>query len=328
MKFVASLYIENVVFSTHLLPKIQIFYIFCFIFKSICVKIEITERGGFMLEDRLNGNNIKKHFVVEYTKSTTGISMAQHHQHNHYEVYYLLSGERYYFIKDRTYHVQKGNLVLINSEDLHHTANISTPGFERIIVYFSKQLLDGAKELLDGLDLFLPFEKERHLFTFGLHEQAEIEGLLFSMLKLNKKDSEVNLHEQKLLLMQLLMHAYKGMQKQNTDFAYANSTHKTITEVIDYITTHFQEELNLDDIAERFFISPCYLSRTFKKYTDFTFSEYLNYIRIKEAKRLLEETDMNITEVGEASGFNSGTHFGRVFKAQTGMSPMAYKKIK
>jgi len=278
-----------------------------------------------LIENRLSD----KHFVVEYTKSTTGISMAQHHQHNHYEIYYLLSGERYYFIKDRTYHVQKGNLILINSEEMHHTANISTPGFERIIVYFGKDFLEGAKELLDGLDLFLPFEKECHMFTFGLHEQAEIENLLFTMLKEYKKDPKESLPDQKLFLMQLLRHAYKGMQKQNDEgFVYANSTHKTITEVIDYITTHFQEELSLDNVAEKFFISPYHLSRTFKKYTDFTFSEYLNYIRIKEAKRLLEENNMNITEVGEASGFKSGTHFGRVFKAQTGMSPMAYKKRK
>ena len=71
-----------------------------------------------MTAEELSDRNSKRDFVVEYTKSTSGISMSKHHQHNLYEIYYLLSGERYYFIKDRTYHVQKGNLVLINSGDL------------------------------------------------------------------------------------------------------------------------------------------------------------------------------------------------------------------
>ncbi len=280
-----------------------------------------------MPQNELKIKNKEIPFSVEYTKTVKGTSMARHHQHVHYEIYYLLSGERYYFIKDRTYHVQKGNLVFINSEDLHRTANISTPGFERILIYFKEEFLDGAKEMLGGRDLFLPFTSDCHMLSFDLHEQAEIEALLFSMLKEYKKDAAGSLPYQKLFLMQLLLHAHDGVTKQNPEgFQYANPTHKTITEITDYITTHFHEELTLSEVSERFFISPCYVSRTFKKYTGFTFSAYLNYIRIKEAKRLLEEGVLNITEVGEAAGFKSGTHFGRVFKEQTGMSPMAYKK--
>ena len=64
----------------------------------------------------------------------------------------------------------------------------------------------------------------------------------------------------------------------------------------------------------------------FHQYTGDNFNNYLDNIRITEAKRLLEESDMKVYEVAEAVGYSNINYFHNKFKKNTGFSPMAYKK--
>ncbi|MGE5606892.1 MAG: helix-turn-helix transcriptional regulator [Bacteroidota bacterium] len=93
-----------------------------------------------------------------------------------------------------------------------------------------------------------------------------------------------------------------------------------------YLNEHYQEDLNLKTIQERFFISPYHFSRTFKKITGFNFIEYLNSIRTREAQKLLKDSGLPVTEISEHVGFDNLTHFGRVFKKIVGTSPTNYRK--
>ncbi|MEG0502950.1 MAG: helix-turn-helix transcriptional regulator [Cellulosilyticaceae bacterium] len=77
-----------------------------------------------------------------------------------------------------------------------------------------------------------------------------------------------------------------------------------------------------------FYISPYYLSRTFKEGTGFNMINYLNYIRVKNAKVLLDGTSRAITDISQEVGFESTTHFDRVFKEIEGISPLKYRKQK
>ena len=91
--------------------------------------------------------------------------------------------------------------------------------------------------------------------------------------------------------------------------------HRKVSAIVNYINENYEKDyLTLSYLSEHFYISPSYLSRVFRKATGFTFIEYLNSVRIREALRLLRETNFKIIEVGVQSGFKSISHFGRVFK--------------
>ena len=98
-----------------------------------------------------------------------------------------------------------------------------------------------------------------------------------------------------------------------------------ISKVAAYLNTHYKEKIALKDIADKFAISEYYLSRNFRKVTGFYFSEYLNTTRINMAKKLLRESNYNITRISEETGFNTITHFGRMFKNMVGVSPKKYR---
>ncbi len=255
------------------------------------------------------------------------MEMEHYHYHSNYELYYLYSGERYYFIKDKSYHITEGTFVLINKYDIHYTTSPAGKGFERIVLNFDDDFIKDALNSLGNAELIECFKKNTPIIKLQKEDIPFSQGLLNAILnEFNLKSDDYLMYIKSALiqLMIFISRYQKNMQEIEPD--YINSLHKTISDITGYINNHFQENITLDFLAESYFVSPYYLSRTFKKFTGLSFVEYLNSVRIKEAQRLLYKTEMSISEIGEAVGFNSNTHFGRVFKKIAGTSPLAYRK--
>ncbi|MGP4039408.1 response regulator transcription factor [Gracilibacillus sp. D59] len=96
--------------------------------------------------------------------------------------------------------------------------------------------------------------------------------------------------------------------------------------LLDYIEEHFDSHLTLSTLADHFHFNPSYLSSYFSKHHQEGFSEYLNYVRIKNARNMLKETDMSISAISEAVGYSDPSYFTKVFKRMTGKSPSTYRK--
>ena len=78
-------------------------------------------------------------------------------------------------------------------------------------------------------------------------------------------------------------------------------------------------------VAEYFNINPSYLSQSFQKYKGMSFIDFVTEVRIKNAKRLLQTTDMKIQVIAEEVGYCSSQHFAKVFKKSTGIMPSAFR---
>ena len=98
-------------------------------------------------------------------------------------------------------------------------------------------------------------------------------------------------------------------------------------EVCNYITDHLDEEINTDKLAEIAGFSKFDFSRLFKEFTGYSSHEYLIQRRLEAAEQLLANPDLSITDVAMQSGFNSLSTFTRVFKAEKGMTPSAFREI-
>lgn len=83
----------------------------------------------------------------------------------------------------------------------------------------------------------------------------------------------------------------------------------------------------MEILSEKFFISKYHLSREFKKRTEKTIVQYINKTRIMHAQRKIMETKKSLTEISHETGFSSLTHFNRIFKAETNLTPSEYRKI-
>lgn len=95
---------------------------------------------------------------------------------------------------------------------------------------------------------------------------------------------------------------------------------------VDYIANHFKSDLTVETLAEVAGITPNYFSHLFNKEIGVSFREYLNRLRIEEAKRLLRNTNLLAYEITERVGFQNYKHFCHVFKKSEGCSPSDYRK--
>lgn len=99
-----------------------------------------------------------------------------------------------------------------------------------------------------------------------------------------------------------------------------------INEIVHYIDNHYWEELNLKRLSDVFYVSSAYLGQLFMKETGQYFNDYLNSIRIKEAKKLLFNDQLSIAEISEAVGYKNTNHLYIHFKKMTSLSPGDYRK--
>lgn len=99
-----------------------------------------------------------------------------------------------------------------------------------------------------------------------------------------------------------------------------------IAKIQQYIESNLNEELNREDLAALVYLNPAYVSRLFKKETGVSLSEYIQSVRMEQAKQLLAESNDKISSVAEAVGYSHFSHFAKLFKKITGITPQEYRK--
>ncbi|PKO14106.1 MAG: AraC family transcriptional regulator [Chloroflexi bacterium HGW-Chloroflexi-10] len=290
---------------------------------------EQEEHNAYSLEDGLT--LCRESYIgieIEQCKRHEPCSMPLYHYHDSYEIYYLLSGTRHYFINDRTYKVEKGDLVLINRGNLHKTTYGGSPMHERILINFNEAYIQDTMRMSADVDLLQAFRQNINLVKLQKAEQTAVERMLFNIMKEAREKDLGHASYVRLALGELLIFiTRKATHTKPTDSAQIDYMHGKVSEIQKYVNNRYKNTITLGSISEKFYISPFYLSRMFKKATGFTFTEYLNSLRIREAQQLLKESQLNVSEIADKVGYESQTHFGRVFKKITGMSPLQYRKL-
>jgi len=104
-----------------------------------------------------------------------------------------------------------------------------------------------------------------------------------------------------------------------------SKSHALFEAVKDYLDIHYSDDITRDSVARHFHISPNYLSQLFQKEGVVKFNEYLNHVRLEQAKRLLKRHDFKVKEVATRCGFNNSNYFCRLFKKETECSPIEYR---
>ncbi|AWB45921.1 AraC family transcriptional regulator [Paenibacillus sp. CAA11] len=270
-------------------------------------------------------NETEALFAIEQAKRQEPFSMDSDHAHDTYEIYYLLSGERNYYIHNWVYELRKGDVIFINKKQLHRTTARGTKLHERVLINFRREFmgsLSGVEEVI------LPLVSYRCLLLRPeIHEQQQLENILFSMLQEDRRNQPHRIPYLQSLLLQLLIELNRMFSISKKSIAPLNEDReRKVYEVTEYLHAHYAERLSVQELAERFYISSTYLCRLFKRTTGFTLMEYLNAIRIQEAKHLLCDTRLKVTQIAENTGFGSIAHFNRVFKSLTRKSPLQYRK--
>ena len=263
--------------------------------------------------------------TVEYAGRSDYFAMTHEHFHPHYEVYILLSGERHYFIRDQIYRVQQGDIVFIAKNELHRTLPAELPEHERIVMYFNDHFAEHHFAGHSAWILSL-FQSKQPVFHLSAREQSHLNPLIQKLLReLTVQAPGYELCMQCIVTELLITCARLHREQAQLPATIGTEAHQHMSEVARYIKSHYQQEISLPLLAEQFHLSPSYLSRIFKKTTGFSITEYLNTIRIQEAQRLLRESELKIIDIANIVGFGNFSHFGKMFKHLSQVSPREYR---
>ena len=253
-------------------------------------------------------------FFIE--KAVYKTPMPMMHYHDAYELYYLIKGEREYFIGDAFCRVQEGDIVLIPPSVLHRTAG---KGATRCLVHFSEAFLRRffTGEMLDFLAIDRPV-----IFRPDAQTKAHIEEMLDALLSVSTRGEKT---EAPLWAGRLYPLLYTVATTPNE---YRKDTYSDgrIGQIIRYINENYSQIETIEEIAEHFFISKYHLCRIFSKNLGLSLVAYLNTVRIRAACELMRDEKRTLTEIATACGFNSSSYFCKVFKSEKGISPAVYRR--
>lgn len=177
---------------------------------------------------------------------------------------------------------------------------------------------EGSK--LDGI-------KARAIELASLLSRAAIEGgaTASSILKMNNAFL-LSLNESEDF--DLLCFKLQEIVEAFTQTVFSNLPDRNadvIKRAMAYIAKQYHAKLTLDGVAHYVHLNPAYFSSLFSRSTGSTFKEYLNMVRIEEAKRLLSNTEYSIIDIAVAVGFDDQSYFSKVFKKYTGLTPRQFR---
>lgn len=239
-------------------------------------------------------------------------SMKCAHWHNHFEIYYLLSGERKYFIDKHVFTVKTGDVILIPPQVLHKTTSVSSDEHERIVINVS---LEYVPE--DVRPCFLLYH-----YRIPPKYKAYLEDILCRIERETHSVDEFSAQLTKQYLFEVLVLLSRLAKTQNT----TDRKDTLMEKAAEYICLNYHKPITLQTIAQEFSMNKEYFSQKFKEETGFGFNEYLTQVRIANAVKLLISSDLPITEVAYQCGFNDSNYFATVFKKIKKVTPTKYRK--
>lgn len=243
------------------------------------------------------------------------------HWHEYLEILYMIKGELTAVIQAETFQLLPGNLMIINSLDIHMT-----------------EIKGEAKYILiqiaaDKLRSFLPDFDNIHFTTLIYpDERCENNQRLFSLLASMLAEYEEQRGGYQLLisahLYEILYYLYHDYSTKTISLSLP-APHRDfarVTRIIDWIEENYRMPLTLSQAADFLGISKEYFCRIFKTHTGQSFLEYLNTVRIVHLYEELCKADESIPVLMEQNGLNNYKVFIRIFKKLYGKTPSQIRK--
>lgn len=255
------------------------------------------------------------------------------HSHNFVELVYIWTGSGSHIVNGQPLNVQRGDLLFMDVGD-RHSFHVN-PHMEYMNIlfepdYLSEQLSssDSAQSFL-SLKLFQEFhqqlEEPAPQVKFRGKQMVELEELLESMYREyreKKSGYKAMLRGYSTLLLAMTFRTMQDSMQSSEN----RDIYHMLPQLLTYIEQHYAGRITLQDLAKQSYYSPYYISKVFKECYGFTFTEYVQQIRLREAKRMLLETEESVESIGRSVGYADKTQFFRLFKQSFGMTPQQLRK--
>jgi AraC-like DNA-binding protein/quercetin dioxygenase-like cupin family protein len=238
------------------------------------------------------------------------------HWHDYYELGYVLEGHAAHVINGVARAASPGTVFLLSPADFHAIEPSGDPPFRVVNAVVHPQLVERTLESVrpDG-DLGLPWSRAELPAVAGDVQRVCAEttsrGPGWEVLAESALRS---------IIVELARNSAVGTEPGDPD-ADGPAPPAPVRRALRYVERHFREPLTLAQVAAVAHLSPHWFSEQFRRATGGSFQSHLRRRRLQFARALLDSTELGVTEVCHAAGFNDPSYFGRAYRAQYGVSP-------
>lgn len=256
--------------------------------------------------------------------SNTNLSGVSLHHHDFYECYLFLSGNATYLIEGKTYQLTPGDIVLVNSKELHQAfINANDSAYDRFVLWINPTfLLELSTETMDLTQCF-ENPNRKNVLRVDYEWQQNIRILMNKLIALERFQGIGHELLYRAYITELMVHINNLAFNEGVRLDVEVKKSNLIEHILEYINAHIDEDITIDALSEHTYLSKFHLSREFKKHTGTTLHRYILQKKLIAAKELILK-EIPITHVYEQCGFGDYSNFFRAFKNEYGMTPKQY----
>ena len=252
--------------------------------------------------------------------------------HNYLEIGYIYEGQGIFHIRNKSFNIGKGDVVVIGSNEMHYL-ELSSNRLKLMCIFFMPDLIYKAGDDSIDLEYLTPFHDQERFAKNKKRIYADNNHMILEIFeKMNKELNAKHIYYQQALknylldiLLALLRH-YGEKTTKNGNNIRKDRDIERIRSVLTYIQDNYDKQISLLQLSKIACMSPNSLCRFFKKVTGTTTSNYILRTRIDQAKYLLIKSDLNITQIAFKVGIEDHSYFDRIFRRFTNMSPKIFRR--
>ncbi len=265
--------------------------------------------------------------VVINNVNTTKV-MVTEHWHDYYEALYVMDGSATQTVGDKTFSIDKDEILIIHPGEIHSTYSTADTGCSIMVLLFYPNCLN-----FDNYDA--SFSKYLNLFIIqmsggiNLYKPVLYKNQMLSIISKMNEEYTLKSSGYQLVLKGLVYEFIGYLQRVNNfnlQTQNIQNKHSKIIECCNYIENNYTENISLKEVAAKVGYTQEYFSILFKNCTGHNFKHFVDYVRVSEADKFLIYEDMSITDVSEKLGFPNISSFSRTYKRVKGYPP-GKKKI-
>ena len=244
----------------------------------------------------------------------------EYHYHTFHKIIILLAGKASYAIEGERYDLSPGDFVLVGRGSIHRPEVAEDAFYERMILYIAPQYL--ASLGTEDCDLEECFRQAQDSFRYVYRDEggSRVRQLFETLARTVRQGGYGAALLERAQFLELMVEVNRvcrgGHQVQ------AASGDSKVVALLQYLNLHLTEELTIDQLSERFYVSKYHMMRRFRRETGYSIHGYVTEKRLLLAQRLLAQ-GASPSEVGAQVGYQDYSTFSRAYKKQFGRGPSA-----
>jgi AraC-like DNA-binding protein len=249
------------------------------------------------------------------------------------EIVYIYEGQGIFHIRNESFTVSKGDVVIIGSDEMHHLELPANNRLKIMCIFFMPDLIYGAGGDSIDFEYLTPFRDRKRFSRNKNRIYADNNHIVLEIIeKMNIELNAKHIYYQQALknylfdILLALLRYYGEKTKRNGNNTRKNQDIERLRSVFTYIQDNYDKRISLSQLSKIACMSPYSLCRLFKKVTGTTTSNYILRTRIDQAKCLLIESNLTITQIAFKVGIEDHSYFDRIFRRFNDTSPKIFRQ--